>query len=64
MENKKSKLEILEESFLNFCIAMQCAKVSHNDVILILKELSFVAEDNGFNKDVLEAMLTKLMEKH
>lgn len=57
---KGDEYQLDKESFLNFCTAMQCAEIRHTDVLLILKELCCIADDNGYSKEVLRKMLDEL----
>lgn len=57
---KGDEYQLDKESFLNFCTAMQCAEIRHADVLLILKELCCIADDNGYSKEVLRKMLDEL----
>jgi len=41
-------------------MGMQCANISHTDVFTILDELAVVAEDNGYDKTILEEMKERL----
>ena len=53
-----------KDSFLNFCMAMQCAEIYHGHVLMIIEELIVVADKNGFDKTVLEEMLKELNKNH
>ena len=54
--------QLSEESFLNFCAAMQCAEVRYADVLSVLKELCHIADDNGYGKELIRKMLDKLQK--
>ena len=53
-----------KDSFLNFCMAMQCGEIHHVHVLTVIKELIVVADENGFDKTVLEEMLKELNKNH
>jgi hypothetical protein len=51
-----------EENFINFCMAMQCAKVASADVKIILQELEILADAEGYDKKLIEELKNKLKD--